>query len=92
MKEPHVRPEPIRHVVPLRCTTEGLRRLAELARAHDVHRAHVPFWTVDAGEVKVEFYLDKDWEISDRGKAGSRRDAEAQRNGDGLHHGDAENG
>ena len=69
MTEPHIRAKGLTHVVTLKCTSVDLFRLAEMARAHDLSRSEVPFWTMRShadGPIEVQFCLDRDEEISAR--------------------------
>jgi len=73
MIEPRIRAKEIKHVVTLKCSSADLLLLAEMARGHKLSQAHVPFWTLDIGEVEVRFRLDHDGEVSARAESRKRK-------------------
>ena len=83
--EPYMIPDEIGHVVRLRCTSNDLLILAELAADHPTAEVKTtPFWKIRLREIVVEFVLDRDREILERGAA-HRRHAENAKNGKADH-------
>jgi len=72
MTDPWIRTREIRHVIPIKITSEALRALAEKAAAHPLNRSHEPFHKATTGDrppVELHFFLGHDEEISARAHA-----------------------